>query len=930
MLTSLSSEGKMVVCFIAVTLALGSIARAQLLFPANTQLPFDFNDQAHHNEPATHPAGPGHLWATAKVPKIAIIGAGAAGSSASYYLRHFSDLKDEGLDSDVTIFESSNYVGGRSTVIWPWNDDPYETPTAEDDNGEEPVELGASIFVEANKNLRKAATIFNLTLVDHDGGESGGMSIWDGAKFAYTESKGWGWGYWDLAKMFWRYGRSPLHVRDLIKTTVDDFTSLYSSDFVSSGAFDSLHSFSASTNLTHPSSLTALEFFNSNKISTLFTTELIAAATTVNYGTPVSKIHGVGALVSLAATGATAIKGGNRKIFENFVGASGARLRLGKGGTVTEIVKLDAVEGQRAQWMIKTASGNGGGTFDAVIIATPFHLSSLKVLNSPTPALIPTQPYVSLHVTFIITNASTPLPSYFSLPPRTSISKAIFATFDTPSIDKPKWNSLNYQRTLKKSTGEKFGEGEWHVIKMFSEKTLERAELDKVFGEGNVGKVWEKVHRACPSAAVHPEHSSLLQQHAKLGIAYEQLLREHEELTEDHEAALEELTELKDRVGPWTWEITNTSLSPIASLSAELLLRTLDLARPTTKELLGLALVSRKFARPAQTLLFRDIRFGRPSVDGMGGEMTLVTEANSFDAWLASPARHRFVARSLDFCALTEEVSMRECLDVCQGLKEIRNLSIMKDMVSVLHHPTFRDVTSLGLKVDHTTSLTRHRLPPYPKSNLPGRLTHLSFCGNLAQVDTSILFNSLVRASNSTLRHLDLMFCEWDDLSRESTFDALREEGLPSRLVSLGLPFDRIEYNGFDSSDGELFERWGDEDYNPRSPPGPEEAHTLSPHELTFISLCTSLRTFGGFRLPTHRYCPQTVDTCITPFRHIYEDTAIICMLQELRPQVQRWRLMGTATEDDISHDMFESLLDLDDLDLICDDRAHEFRFFCD
>jgi len=60
-----------------------------------------------------------------------------------------------------------------------------------------------AVQVEANKNLHKAARVFNLTLLDHTG-EEGTMSIWDGEKFVYSESSGWGWGYWDLAKMFWR------------------------------------------------------------------------------------------------------------------------------------------------------------------------------------------------------------------------------------------------------------------------------------------------------------------------------------------------------------------------------------------------------------------------------------------------------------------------------------------------------------------------------------------------------------------------------------------------------------------------------------------------------------------------------------------------------------------------------------------------------
>lgn len=75
-----------------------------------------------------------------------------------------------------------------------------------------------------------------------------------------------------------------------------------------------------------------------------------------------SEIHGTGALVSLAATGAVSVQGGNRRIFEAFLGSSEARLKMGKTGKVAEIVKLDAPKGGRAQWVVKTESG--GGTFD--------------------------------------------------------------------------------------------------------------------------------------------------------------------------------------------------------------------------------------------------------------------------------------------------------------------------------------------------------------------------------------------------------------------------------------------------------------------------------------------------------------------------------------------------------------------------------------
>lgn len=298
------------------------------------------------------------------------------GSSAAFFLSHFGELEKLGLATDVTIYESLHYVGGRSTVVWPWNDDPHATPEGEDDF-EAPVELGASIFVDvrppslasnelanpptfqANKNLAKAVRFFNLSTVAHAGEEGGGISIWDGTTFVYKESNGWGW--WDLGKMFWRYGRSPLYVRSLVKTTVDSFLALYSPSFVSGGPFSSLASFALATNLTLPASLSAASYFGSNSISPLFTNELIAAATAVNYGSSVEEIHGLGALVSLAANGATAVVGGNRRIFEQFVGASGATLRMGKGARVREIMRMDGVAG-RPQWVVRT--DDGGGTYD--------------------------------------------------------------------------------------------------------------------------------------------------------------------------------------------------------------------------------------------------------------------------------------------------------------------------------------------------------------------------------------------------------------------------------------------------------------------------------------------------------------------------------------------------------------------------------------
>lgn len=105
----------------------------------------------------------------------------------------------------MTVYEA-NQVGGRSTVVWPWNDDPEVSPVGlgEDEADYElPVEAGASIFVAANKNLQHAVKKFNLT-VEPAVGEDGSTAIWDGSRWVYEESSGWGWGWWDISKMLWR------------------------------------------------------------------------------------------------------------------------------------------------------------------------------------------------------------------------------------------------------------------------------------------------------------------------------------------------------------------------------------------------------------------------------------------------------------------------------------------------------------------------------------------------------------------------------------------------------------------------------------------------------------------------------------------------------------------------------------------------------
>lgn len=470
-----------------VLLVMGLLGRstlAQLLFPVN-------QPQVHLALDST--CDPTLRNVDDRALRVAIVGAGAAGSSAAYFLSRFNASHVRPV---VTVFESAEYVGGRSTVVYPWNDDVSSPAGSADTEEPLPVELGASIFVQANKNLLKAQRVFNLTVVPAGGEDGGGMAIWDGHAFVHEESDGFGWG-WSYVKLFWRYGRSPLRVRALVATTVESFTSLYSTRFAL-GPFDTIDEFARALNLSRAASVSAETYFAEEGVSPLFVDELVAAATTVNYGQSPASISALGALVSLAAEGASAIAGGNRRIFAAFIEHSRATLHLRQ--KVSNIIKLDGSghEGKgstgRPQWVVQTP--NGGGTYDAVILATPLGGGTLNLVNSK--AKIPPQSYVHLHVSFVITNASTPRSDYFGV--NRPVAKSVFSTFSTPSSlsSPPEFNSLSYILALPPSTSAKFGPGAYHVVKLFSAQPLSDQLAKDLFGETEVAKIVRKEWDAYP------------------------------------------------------------------------------------------------------------------------------------------------------------------------------------------------------------------------------------------------------------------------------------------------------------------------------------------------------------------------------------------------------------------------------------------------
>jgi prenylcysteine oxidase / farnesylcysteine lyase len=268
-------------------------------------------------------------------------GAGAAGASSAYHLRKFA--QDAGIHLNITVYERSSYVGGRSTTVNAFGD-PLE-----------PVELGASIFVEVNKILRDAANEFGLHLQAHHSGgdEPEILGIWNGEKFVYKQKGEASW--FDLAKLFWKYGLAPIRTQRLMRSTVGKFLKLYEPPFF---PFRSLSDRALDLELTWVTAVTGEQFLAANNVSSSlekqhrapshiiftsidysanghllspitnmhnlsnvllqinppFTTEIIQASTRVNYGQNLGIIHGLETMVCMAIEGAMSTRGGNWQV----------------------------------------------------------------------------------------------------------------------------------------------------------------------------------------------------------------------------------------------------------------------------------------------------------------------------------------------------------------------------------------------------------------------------------------------------------------------------------------------------------------------------------------------------------------------------------------------------------------------------------------
>ncbi|KAF1810583.1 Prenylcysteine oxidase [Eremomyces bilateralis CBS 781.70] len=401
--------------------------------------------------------------------RVAVIGGGAAGSSAAYHIQRFAQRA--GLDVDITIFERNHYLGGRSTTVHAYDDPRF------------PIELGASIFVEQNQILVDACTEFNLSTSgagdERPRDDRPTLGVWDGAKFVYTQYGT----IWDLPRLLWRYGYAPIKTRKLVQKTVNRFLKMYEEPFF---PWSSLSDVALLLGLTQATAATGIEFLEKNGVGGLFAKEIVQASTRVNYAQELNEIHGLETMVSMAPEGAMAVEGGNWQMFAHMAKTASSDVRLNvtvsaierrekSGFGITSSPTISSLGDTVDSYGVKSATES----FDTVILAAPYQFANVSIL--PAPESIPSEiPWVKLHVT-LFTSPRLLHGRAFGIDSDAEVPTTILTTVpsDPSTHSKPAFFSIS---TLRAVNNTAFSPPRTeYMYKIFSHESVNPAFLAEIF-----------------------------------------------------------------------------------------------------------------------------------------------------------------------------------------------------------------------------------------------------------------------------------------------------------------------------------------------------------------------------------------------------------------------------------------------------------------
>ena len=127
--------------------------------------------------------------------------------------------------------------------------------------------------MEVNQILVNATKAFNLSVRSSLDLEDTvpEVGIWNGKEVVFTMNEG---GWWDIARLFWRYGYAPVKANALMKETVGRFLRMYERPVF---PWRSLSDVVQLVGLTEVTGLTGEQYLKNKGIGEKFSNEIIQA-----------------------------------------------------------------------------------------------------------------------------------------------------------------------------------------------------------------------------------------------------------------------------------------------------------------------------------------------------------------------------------------------------------------------------------------------------------------------------------------------------------------------------------------------------------------------------------------------------------------------------------------------------------------------------
>jgi prenylcysteine oxidase/farnesylcysteine lyase len=288
-------------------------------------------------------------------PKVAIIGSGICGASSAYYLSQaFSNL-------EITVFEKNSHVGGRMADVL------YRDSHAE---------LGAGIFIEANRNIVELAKKFGCPSVVHDRNRR--TICWDGQNVLYKSNVWFG-----KIRLMYNYGWSFFRLHRYLSYMLAEFMKCYDNvdlKKTDKPAFEGPQDFLKVARLEELLNKTGLEYVREIGMKENFIRDFLYGVVSGIYNNRIETINAVAIAVALQGVFQKSFrfKEGNNSLVRKMLIDKNDFCTVKLDTEVREVVYNQKTKNYTLKHHLRGSTKTEQSDFAVVIVATPFKQSNIK------------------------------------------------------------------------------------------------------------------------------------------------------------------------------------------------------------------------------------------------------------------------------------------------------------------------------------------------------------------------------------------------------------------------------------------------------------------------------------------------------------------------------------------------------------------------